>query len=287
MKNYPIPMDYCLIVNAFNQISTLRGAALLLDADPAGLVRKCQHISGEYGFLQKIGNRWVVTEAGRKVAQWTEQAINEQKKLLDEKPRHRISAFTWLAEEMMIPNFKLLSQYVGPKYTWSFKTIAADLEQELLQGRSDFVITGHAPNDPTIAHKKISSYSWVVVVPFAWKKSVAHLDRPRLIKFLQSKPFVRHSKMNPEQLLDFMPETMSDLIVDGVVGLRSAVVSELGWSVLPAMAVQSFIRDKKLIKLHLPTNVKDDVAVWWIRARKDLSSSSKFIVAWISEFQVE
>jgi DNA-binding transcriptional LysR family regulator len=287
MKSYPIPMDYCLIVNAFNQTSTLRGAALLLEADPAGLVRKCQQISADYGFLQKIGNRWVVTESGRKVALWTDQVINEQKKLLDEKPRLRISAFTWLAEEMMIPKFSLLNKSAGSKYSWSYKTIAADLEAELLQGRSDFVITGHAPNDPTIAHKRIASYSWIVVAPFAWKKALSNLDRQGTIQFLQSMPFVRHSKMNPEQMLEFKPENVANLIVDGVVGLRSAVVNEIGWSVLPAMSIQSFLVEKKLIKINLSAHVRDDVSVWWLRARKDLVSSTKFVISWISEFQVE
>lgn len=284
--NYPIPTEYCLIVNAFNQATTLRGAAILLNTDPAGLVRKVQKISSEYGFLQKTGNRWTVTESGRRVAQWTDEMLISQKKLLDEKPRLRIAAFTWLAEEMLIKNFRKLEVAFNSKYSWSYKMVASNLEQEILQSRSDFVITGHAPNDPTIGHKKITVLPWVVIIPHPWKKDVSGKSKDQLIAFLQSKPFIRHATMNPEQVLGFQTDTTSNLIVDGVIGLRSAVINELGWSAVPAMSVQGALREKKVIKLNIQTHIKDEVSIWWLRARKDSASNVGAIVKWISDFSV-
>ncbi|MFL5811954.1 MAG: LysR substrate-binding domain-containing protein [Bdellovibrionia bacterium] len=284
MLNYPIPPEYCLIVNAFNQADTLRGAAQLLNMDPAGLVRKVQKISAEYGFLQKVGNRWAVTESGRRVAQWTDEIINSQKRLQDEKPRMRIAAFTWLAEEMLIPEFDRLSSAFEPKYSWSFKMIASDLEQELIQSRSDFVIHGTAPRDPAVAYKKVSTHPWVVVVPYSWKKHVLGLSEVQLIAFLQSRPFVWHSVTNPEQVLGFRPRQLCDLAVDGVIGLRSAVAHELGWSALPAMSARTYVVEKKIHTLNLRTHIRDDVSIWWLRARRDTASISKAIIKWVAEY---
>jgi DNA-binding transcriptional LysR family regulator len=286
MIEFPIPPDYCLIVNAFSQASTLRGAAQLLNTDPAGLVRKVQRISAEYGFLQKVGNRWAVTESGRRVAQWTDEIIHSQRKLRDERPRLRIAAFTWLAEEMLIPEFGRLDSAFESKYSWSFKMVASDLEQELIQSRSDFVITGHAPKDPAVAHKRITTYPWVVVIPYSWKKLVTGLSGADLTEFLQTQPFVWHSATNPEQILDFRPKYSCGLAVDGVIGLRSAVVNGLGWSALPAMSVKSFISENKLHQLELRTHIKDEVSIWWLRARRDAAQLAKPISKWVSEFNV-
>ena len=286
MLQFPIPPEYCLIVNAFSQATTLRQAALLLQTDPAGLVRKVQKISSEYGFLQKVGNRWVVTESGKRVAHWSEEFISGQKELIDQSPRFRMAAFSWLTEEMLIPQYPKLKSLNRSEMSWSFKMTPTDLEQELVNNRSDFVITGHAPNDPAVAHKKISRYPWVVIVPYSWKKNLAGFKENELIEFLNSKPFVRHAGLNPAKLFQFVPETQSELVIDGVVGLRAAVVAELGWSAVPAMSVVSFLKDKKLSKLEIPTSIVDEVSIWWLRARKDSAAQIKNLTKWISEFEV-
>jgi DNA-binding transcriptional LysR family regulator len=65
------------------------------------------------------------------------------------------------------------------------------------------------------------------------------------------------------------------------------VTHEEGWSVLPAMSVHSYLREKKLLKINLKTFIKDEVSVWWVRARKDMSETAKAATKWISEFKVD
>lgn len=285
MIKFPIPPEYCLIINAFSQGSTLRGAASLLEMDPPALVRKVQRISSEYGYLQKVGSRWALTEAGRRVAQWTDEFITSQTKLTEEKSQLRLAAFAWLAEEMLIPRFTELQQSL-PGSSFAIKITATDLEQELIQSRSDLVVHGHAPNDPTVAHKKIFTYPWVVVVPYSWKKLSASLSNDELIHYLQKKDFISYSKINSEPLLGFKPEIVSTLTLDGVIGVHAAVASSLGWSLLPAMSVQSSLREKKIFKLNLSTQIKDEVSVWWLRSRRDMAQPAKAVATWISKFQI-
>lgn len=286
MVKFAIPPEYCLIINAFNQSSSLRGAASILGMDPPSLVRKVQKIAFEYGYLQKVGNRWSVTEAGRRVALWTEEVMQSQNELAKEKSMLRISSFAWLAEEMLIPQFPKLKKLLKDGQTCTFKLTAHNQEQELLQGRTDLVLQGHAPTDPSIAYKKISSHNWVVVVPYDWKDSVLGLGENQTIELLQKKNFIRHVDLNPENALGFQPTTRSLMSADAVIGLRSAVTNGEGWSVLPAMAVHNYIRDKKLLKINLPTHIKDEVSVWWVRARRDMPETSRAVAKWVSGFPV-
>lgn len=286
MLKFAIPPEYCLIINAFNQSNSLRGAASILGMDPPSLVRKVQKIAYEYGYLQKVGNRWSVTEAGRRVALWTEEVMQSQNELAKEKSMLRISSFAWLAEEMLIPQFPKLKKLLKEGQTCTFKLTAHNQEQELLQGRTDLVLQGHAPTDPSIAYRKISSYNWAVVVPYAWKSIFTGLNENQTIERLHKENFIRHSDLNPENALGFQPTTRSSMSADAVIGLRSAVANGDGWSVLPAMSVHNYVRDKRLLKLNLPTHIKDEVSVWWVRARKDMSETSRAVAKWISGFQV-
>lgn len=283
MENYLIPPEYCLIINAFIQTNSLREAALMLKIDPAALVRKAQKISGEFGLIEKVGNKWAVTDTGRRIAQWTDESIARQKSILNEKSMVRIASFTWLAEEVLIPHHSKLHEMTGGKFSWSFKTISSDLEKELINNRSDYVITGFAPNDPMIAHKRITVHPWRVIAPTSWKKKLGNLKGSDLLKELQTKPYVRFSLLNPEQTLGFKPLTYSPLMVDGVIGIRTAVARGLGWSCVPAMAINTLLDDGKIITMDLPVSTKDNLSLWWLRSRKDSMKNSQIISKWITE----
>ena len=206
--------------------------------------------------------------------------------MLLEKPRFRIAAFSWLAEEMLIPNFNKLDSRLNLQYEWSYKILLSDLEQELIQSRSDYVVSGYAPNDPSVAYKKISSYPWVVVIPAAWKKQIMGLSHEKLILFLQTKPYIRMTSLSSEKVINFKPKNISNLSLDGVVGVRAAVFTGLGWSHVPAMSIKSHINENKVAALKLPTILKDEVSLWWLRSRKDTSTHVKTLTKWISEFEM-
>lgn len=284
METYPIPPEYCLIISAFRQKGTLRGTALYLNTDPATLVRKFQKIASEYDLLLKSNNKWVITEKGHRIAQWLEESVSAQKLTLDEKPKIRIASFSWLAEQKMIPHFSEFESATNYKYNWLFKTLSSDLEQELISGRSEFVITGHAPNDPLVAFKKVSSYDWKVIIPSEWRKEVRSLKGDKLIEYLQTKPFVRLTAINPINILNFEVQNIFSLHIDGVIGIRSAVSSGLGWSCVPAMSAFELLNDEKILDLDIKTMTTDHISLWWLRSRKDSAAHSKTLLKWIASF---
>jgi DNA-binding transcriptional LysR family regulator len=285
MEKHLIPTEYGLILSAFSHSPTLRGAAALLNMDPSGLVRKVQKMAEEFGLLQKSGNKWIITEKGLKLNRWYDESVARQKLVMNEKPVVRIASFTWLAEQYLIPNISRLNAQFSTSYTWSFKTTSSNLEQELINNRSDFVITGHPPNDPLVAHKRIFTKNWVVIVPVSWQKQVKGLEKTELDTFLQTKPFVRLASLSPAQILKFKPHKFIDVVIDGVIGVRSAVAQGLGWSCVPAMSIYELEAQKKIIKLDVQTLIKDDVSLWWLRSRKDLNPILKAVSQWLSEMQ--
>jgi DNA-binding transcriptional LysR family regulator len=282
MEKHLIPTEYGLILSAFSHAPSLRGTAILLNMDASGLARKFQKMASEYGLLQKTGNKWIITEKGTKLNRWYDESVARQKLVINERPVVRIASFAWLAEQHLIPNLSRLNKDLRSSYTWSFKTISSDLEQELVNNRSDFVITGHPPNDPLVGHKKIFSKNWVTIIPAAWEKQTKDLSKSGLEVFLKTKPFVRLSSLNPEQILRFKPQQYADVAIDGVIGIRSAVAHGLGWSCVPAMSVSELVKHKKIITLDGLTLIKDDVSFWWLRSRKDLNPILKSIFQWLS-----
>lgn len=281
--NFPIPAEHCLIIKALHETESLREAARLLDMDPAHLTRKIQKIPENLNLVRKNGNRWVLTDLGKRLALWVNEGINSQQLLLEEKPSLRIACYTWLAEQLLIPHFSKLNSNTHNKFNWSFNVVAANLEQEIISGRAEFVITCHPPNDPLIAHKKFHPDPWLIVVPASWKKAVAKLKDEDLVHYLQSKPFLRLSSVDAEHMLGFLPKKNSDLVIDGVIGVRTAVIHELGWSCLPSYSLTSHLKNAEVHSLNLPSATKGDLSIWWLRSRKDFTDSVKFISKWVSE----
>lgn len=283
MLNFPIDAEHCLILKALHETDSLREAARLLDMDPAHLTRKIQKIPEEQNLVRKSGNKWLLTELGKRIALWVDEGIQAQQLLLEEKPSLRVACYTWLAEQLLIPHFTKLNQLSQNRFNWSFNVVAANLEQEIISGRAEFVITCHPPNDPLIAHKKFHPDPWLIVVPASWKKSLSKLKGEELIQYLHAKPFLKLSSVDAEHMLGFVPKKNSDLIIDGVIGVRTAVIHDLGWSCLPSYSLTSHLQNSELLALDLPSATKGDLSIWWLRSRKDCSDNVKIMSRWLSE----
>ncbi len=279
MSDYHISPEYCLILKALRETASMREAALRLNTDPAQLTRKIQKLSHEHDVIYKVGNRWALTEAGLRLATWADESIQSQKAILQEKKTIRIAAFTWLAEEMLIPGMTKLMKDI-PDTSFVFSLNARDLEGELSSGRADYVITCHPPNDPQIAHKVFNEDPWFIVVPMSWKEKLKGHD---VREFLKTRPFIRITTLEPENTLGFSPQLISDVMVDGVIGARSAVANGLGWSCLPGFALQSLLKEKSLLKLPIESETKGKLSLWWVRRRGDHMGHGRQLSKWLKE----
>lgn len=283
MRTFPVSPEYCLILKALNETSSLREAAALLETDPAHLTRKLQKLSQEHELVQKIGNKWAVTEEGARLARWVNESITRQEEILEEKATINISSFAWLAEEMLIPHYPRLQAVTENKHSFRFCITTASLEDDLISGRSDFAITCHPPNDPVIAHKVFNPDPWYIVVPASWAKSIRKLESNDIQKFLNTRPFVRLTTLNPEKMLGFVPEMISDLMVDGVVAARAAVKNDIGWSCLPGFALTSLLEKNEIVRVPLESSTSGQLSIWWPRSRTDSKILIRKLSAWLTE----
>lgn len=281
MYNFLVPPEYCLILKALSDTPSLREAAKILEIDPGALARKIQKMSGDYGLAYKVDNRWVATQEGKKLVQWVDESIAIQKSILGLKPNYRISSYTWLAEQLLIPHFRDLKDQTQNSCHWSYQLVTGSLEDEVINSRTDYVIACQPPYDPGIASKRIAPDPWCIVIPPEWRNDFSNLDEAACFALLQTKPFVRVNGVDPEDLLDFIPSQIAELHVDGTIGVRSAVASGLGWSCLPQLALYSDLRAGKSVRLPFNLKKRNDITLWWSRSRKDLAAQVSEVKAWL------
>lgn len=282
MENFLVPPEDCVILKAFRDTKSLREAALLLGCDPAGLARRVQQISNQFGFLQKVGNRWQLTAQGLDLVAWTEASIQSQKKALSAKSALRLASTMWFTEEVLVPELPVLAKTLGPEVRFSISTPAKSLELALLDGSVDFVVACHPPENPEIEHKQMNQERWCIIAPAAWKKFLSGNQR-EIAAELKSHPFVRHRDMNPDVFLpEFEAEIMNaPLTIDSLVGVRSAVVEGLGWSFVPSPAVTRYLKNKSIMEVPFKFDVRNrHICVWWLRNRYDSRRMAGKICAW-------
>jgi DNA-binding transcriptional LysR family regulator len=278
MNHFKIPPDYARILNALSQTPSLREAAKLLHLDPAALTRKVQKISDEHGLIYKSAQKWIISEKGRLFISWANESIARLDEILEEDLSINISAYTWMAEQVLLPNFKKLNQLI-PDCSWFIKTNSVEIEKEIIKNVTDFAITRYPPTDPSINYKKILIQPWVIVLPEAWRKNLP-ANSAQIRKELDKLPYIRMANRNAEDILSFEPQIFSNLMVDGFIGIRTAVSQGIGWSCLPKASV-SLIERKGIHTVELPGVTKDSICLWWLRSRKDLLPLTKKLIQWL------
>lgn len=283
MERFIISPDDCLILKAFKDSNSLREAAALLNCDPAGLTRKVQQISNQYGHIQKVNNRWQLTTRGLDLVAWIESSIQTQKKILHSKSSLRIASTMWFSEELIIPHLPELKKAMGSEINFALSVPNKSFELSLIDGSVDFVIVCHPPENPEIEHRQVSEEKWTIIAPRSWHKETKNLKGHALIQYLKTRPFIRHSDMNHDLFLPELDNPLgSGISIDNLIGIRAAVYQGLGWSLVPRILVEHFIKEEKLIDLSYEIPIKDrKICIWWLRNRSDSKKQANKIVTWI------
>lgn len=282
MKTFLVSSDDCLILKAFKDTSSLREAAANLQCDPAGLARRVQFISSQHGFLQKVNNRWQLTSKGLELVAWTEASLQSQARLLQQEAKFRLATTMWFSEEVLLPYFLEFKKTLNSQSQFLLTVPQKSFELSLQDGSVDCVIACHPPETPDIEHKRVVAEKWSVVIPGIWQKNFK-FKRDTLLTELSRHPFIRHSDINEDLLApQIQIKTESGLMIDNLIGVRSAVMQGLGWSIVPRLLVARHIDSGQLAELPIELNVKDrKVCVWWLRNRIDISPEANKIAQWI------
>ena len=118
-------------------------------------------------------------------------------------------------------------------------------------------------------------------IKITWKKDLTGLKNEKIQEFLNKRPFIRISSLHPDQTLGFIPRTNAELSVEGVIGVRAAVKSGIGWSCIPGYSIIQELKDHEVLKVDLPSKTRGDLSLWWMRSRKDSADYVKLLSQWM------
>lgn len=279
MEKFLVTSEDCLILKAFKEANSLRSAAKLLNCDPASLARKAQHIASTYSFLQKVNNRWQLTERGLQMVVWTEVSIESQKKIFTGQTTIKIATPNWFSQEVAVPNLIKLKNQVSENLNFSIVTPQKNLELSLLDGSVDFVITDERPQSPEISYKSISAQKLVPVSAYGWKEDFQSSNAEAVLK---SKPFMKNDEIKENTLLSSLDGfKKANYQLDNPLAVKAAVLQGLGWSILPELITQGLVNEKKLYRLPFEFLEEDrKICVWWLRQRLDIRDKVNTICLW-------
>jgi DNA-binding transcriptional LysR family regulator len=281
--NFVIPPEDCLLALAFRDSTSLREAARRLHCDPATLVRKTKQAAHLHGLLQKIGGRWKLTSKGEKLVRWAEDSIAAQRMAAVEETYLRVATTMWLSERLLIPAFPELTKNFSSRAELHISTAQAGLEADLLAGRCEYVVACDIPSDPLVKFRRVLQENWIVAIPARWARDFSR--GAFLPKLLASRPFVRHSGLHPEELLDLpTPVRYSPVSCDHLLGIRAAILHGHGWSFVPEILVRTELKNGTIAQLKLPVPLAGkNVTLWWLRTNALAVRHAAEVGAWLQK----
>lgn len=280
MDTFEIDPQACLILKALRDSASLREAAIRLGRDAAGLARAVQSISRETGLVQKVNNRWMVTPRGLDLIVWAEDSIASQRQILKNKSSLGIASTTWLAEQLLIPAAERLAKSLTPSRTVAFTVPDDGFETCLLEGRVDFVVVCHPPENPEIEHRQLSPEAWTVALHPSMKPKRS--QNASTLEALAKHPFIVHRHLDLDQFLPGVRTEPAALSFDNLVGVRAALRAGQGWSVVPRLLVKEDLETGRLDEIPNVIEMKDrKVCLWWLRNRRAVRAEAPKLASWL------
>ena len=282
MEKFLVSSEDCLILKAFKETNSLRSAAKLLNCDPAALARKAQYISSNYNFINKVNNRWQLTERGVEIVAWTEASIESQKRIFTGRTNIKIATSSWFSQEVAVPNLVKLKNQVNNNLNIAIITPQKSLESCLLDGSVDFVITNERPKVPEISFKQIAEEKFVPVAAYSWKEDFQSSNAETV---LRSKPLLLNSEIEEESsAISLEGYNKSNYQIDNPLAVKTAVLQGLGWSILPELITRKLIAEEKLYQLPFHFLQEErKLCVWWLKQRLDIRDKAHTVCEWTSE----
>lgn len=283
MDQYPISSDDCLILLAIKNSRSLREAANLLDCDVSGLQRKVQKIADEQSFLVKVDRKWRLTETGLLLVGWTQETILSQKKLLNSNNVLRIASTSWLSERLLMPETSVLLTRLGKSFEIQYSIPERGFERALIEGDCDFVVVCHPPENPSIAHKQISTEKWTIAVSKTLAEKFFEKQKKIDVTDLLPLPFIRHHDLNPNTILplDLQTEAKTLVSCDNLIGVRAALKSGLGWSFVPTTLIKEELLSGLILEVQSNEKMDRKVCLWWLRSSAQAKKNSSLMSKWV------
>ena len=263
---FGLDSEHCELLAAFESVGSLTELAALRGRDLSVISRQMQKVAEIAPVLEKRHGRWILSELGRQLAQWTRDAAMRQRQILREETVLRIASTREFTARVLAPRLRTLLRS-DERVALSILTAEDGVERLLLDGRADLGFDCGSPADPVLRFKASADEAFAVV-------AAASLLRRRRIATtsdLLALPHLRYQRAAAPRLLQLSHEVPNIVATfNDIAAIREACVSGLGWAVLPLYAVRRELQSRALTQLPLWKIRNERFGVWWMSGRTDL-----------------
>lgn len=267
--------DECELLLAFEKAKSLEKLAGIFNRDISAVSRRLQQLSSKSPVVEKVGNRWRLTQLGSQMNRWTEEAQSQQAKTLSQKTEVKLGASRMFAGKVLarhLPEF----QEALKDFIVSIVSLDGPLEPYLLNGTIDVAFTCGRPQDPAISHRRLVRERYVAAASREF--SSKHRPKGDDIYGLPFLVFRTVSGLYPfAQATSKVKNTAA--IFNDPVSLFEAVCTGFGWSILPYFAVKTM--PEKLVIIPDIEIEAETYGVWWLRSRKSPQGIVNFANEWL------
>ncbi|MGL5871122.1 MAG: LysR family transcriptional regulator [Xenococcaceae cyanobacterium] len=272
---------------AVYQVGTVSGAAQSLYLTQPAV---SQHIASLESVLstklfERMPRRMLPTEAGKRLynqaiaAIETLEAIATQNTFADAPSLIRLGTPQEFFSEWLV---KRLPQSDRTVFTIQFG-LADELIEQLVANNLDYVIATQKIVRSELEYQAIYEESFWLVAPPEWKipisTEILQLDLTPLEEWLTQQPLIAYSEELPiirrfwRVVFGRRSQMQAQYIIPDLRGIRSAIASGLGYSVLPDYLCSEWITQEKLALILKPTkSVTNQI---WLAYRKSERQSQQ------------
>lgn len=268
---------------ALEKADSVVALARLMGRDPSVISRQLKHIASIAPVIEKQGGTWRLTSLGRRMNQWTRDAILAQARILRQSGVLRIAATRDFASRFLAP---ALSELVAAEtgVTLSVLTAEGGVEKILLAGDADIAFDFGRPHDPMVRFKSVVPFQSVVVASpeFLRRHGADSAER------LRELPFLHFDRLRPPSLWQAgtdIPHVVARFNDIGVVA--EACRLGLGWAVLPLFAVKRDIEAGTLVSIPVGDLPQESLGVWWTAGRSALQPWVERAIRWLRTVTLE
>lgn len=280
--HFGLSSEQAELLLALENAHTLAQMAKAFGRDASVISRQLQKLKEDAPVVEKIGAKWVLTELGRKINQWTRDAIVEQNNILQSNIHLRLASGAEFAKRVLIPQIHKIFPDLG-RLNISFVAAGENIERALLEDRADLAFAAGKPQDPLIRFKRVNweSYKIVAAPSFVKRHNI------QTFKDLASLEHLRYKGNSMAILRNLTSDQLNIKMTFNDMALtRQAALQGLGWTLLPSYAIEQEVTRGELMSFagHEVKDIK--FGLWWPRGRRSLSPWAQLFVSWLEKINI-
>jgi DNA-binding transcriptional LysR family regulator len=277
---FPVSSDECRLLLLLESTGSVKQTAQALQRDISVVSRQIAQLADRHPLVEKVGGKWQVSAAGKRLNVWARDAVIEQQQAIHSRTGVKIATTREFAARVLAPKLAELMA-LWPEALITLRVSEEGVERLILDGEVDLAFECGRPRDPGVRFQRVTPEAFVVVL----SPRLVRRRPLRSVEELLALPHLQYSRYSASRALRLAADQLRPVaVLNDLASIRAAAVAGLGWGVLPHYAVEAELKEGTLIKLDfpgLPEIEPEQFGVWWLRDRKGLESWARQATQWL------